>query len=133
MNQEIIIELCEKYRLKYITLIDNDDFDMEILCSDDNDYDVIINKQRIVEGIDIRRAHVIWIENKPNNNATTIQLIGRCRRNALLWRDDIDICLPKYRTLLQKTRISKVLLTCFSPKKNLHLIWIIFQIIKSFF
>ena len=31
------------------------------------------------------------MDNQPKNNATTIQVIGRCRRNALLYRNDIDI------------------------------------------
>ena len=29
------------------------------LCLDDNEYDVIINKYKLVEGIDIKRAHKI--------------------------------------------------------------------------
>jgi hypothetical protein len=77
---------------------------MSELCKDDCEYDVIINQQKIVEGIDIRRAHVLWMENEPAKAATTIQMIGRCRRNALLWRDDIDICAPENQTLLEQTR-----------------------------
>ena len=100
-----IIKKCEESHLKHISLIDNNDFIMSDLCRDDNEYDVIINKQKIVEGIDIRRAHVIWIENEPANSATTIQLIGRCRRNALLWKDDIDILSAENASLLKSTRI----------------------------
>lgn len=92
------------YKLKTISIVDNDNYDMQELCEDDNAYDIIINKQKIIEGIDIRRAHVLWIENEPNNPATTIQIIGRCRRNALLWRDDIDILNVKNRKLLNYTR-----------------------------
>ncbi len=98
-----IINKCEKENLKYIN-ITTEDFDMQDLCEDNNEYDVIINKFKIVEGIDIRRAHVLYMDNQPSNNATTIQVIGRCRRNALLYRNDIDILAPKNEKLLEKTR-----------------------------
>jgi hypothetical protein len=98
-----IIHLCKKYGLNYIDLND-DDYVMAELCKDDNIYDVIINKYKIVEGIDIRRAHVLYMDNKPNNNATTIQAIGRCRRNALLYRTDVDILDPQNEKLLEQTR-----------------------------
>lgn len=98
-----IIELCKKNKLKYID-ITNEPFIMAELCDDDNEYDVIINKMKIVEGIDIRRAHVLFMDNQPSNVATTIQVIGRCRRNALLYRDDIDILDPSNKELLKNTR-----------------------------
>lgn len=101
---EIIEQLCGKYNLKFISLVDNTDFDMSEICEDDNEYDVVINKQKITEGIDIRRAHVLWLENQPNNVATIIQTIGRCRRNALLWRTDIDILDKSNAELLEQTR-----------------------------
>lgn len=99
----IAINECIKRNLKYIN-ITTDDYDMSDICEDNNEYDVIINKFKIVEGIDIRRAHVIWLENEPGNPKTTIQLIGRCRRNALLYRDDIDIFKPCNQKLLENTR-----------------------------
>ena len=98
-----IIELCKKNKLKYID-ITNEPFIMAELCKDDNEYDVIINKMKIVEGIDIRRAHVLFMDNQPSNVATTIQVIGRCRRNALLYRNDIDILDPSNEELLKNTR-----------------------------
>ena len=98
-----IIELCKKNKLKYID-ITNEPFIMAELCDDDNEYDFIINKMKIVEGIDIRRAHVLFMDNQPSNVATTIQVIGRCRRNALLYRDDIDILDPSNKELLKNTR-----------------------------
>ncbi|SES89045.1 Type III restriction enzyme, res subunit [Pseudobutyrivibrio sp. C4] len=100
---EHIVFLCEKNNLKWID-ITNDDYVMAELCEDNNEYDVIINKFKIVEGIDIRRAHVLYMDNQPENNATTIQVIGRCRRNALLYRNDIDIFLPENKKLLEETR-----------------------------
>lgn len=100
---EIIIKLCKKNNLKYID-ITNEDFIMAELCEDDNEYDVIINKFKLIEGIDIRRAHVLYMDNQPSNNATIIQAIGRCRRNALLYRDDIDILAPENDELLKATR-----------------------------
>lgn len=87
---ERVISGCIERNLKYIN-ITTDSFDMSRLCEDDCPYDVIINKFKIVEGIDLRRAHVVYMTNEPNNVATTIQIIGRCRRNALLYRNDIDI------------------------------------------
>ena len=102
--EQEVLKKCEEYNLKAVTLIDNDDHRTADLCKDNNEYDVIINKQKITEGIDIRRAHVLWMENQPNNIATTIQAIGRCRRNALLWRDDIDILAPENKKLLEQTR-----------------------------
>lgn len=99
----IAINECIKRKLKYIN-ITTDDYDMSDICEDNNRYDVIINKFKIVEGIDIRRAHVIWLENEPGNTKTTIQLIGRCRRNALLYRNDIDIFKSSNKKLLKDTR-----------------------------
>lgn len=98
-----IIELCNSFGLKYIN-ITTEDFDMSELCEDNNEYDVIINKFKIVEGIDIRRAHILYMDNQPSNTSTTIQVIGRCRRNALLYRDDIDIFASKNKKLLEETR-----------------------------
>ena len=98
-----IIKQCKKHNLKYINITE-EDFDMSDLCRDDNGYDVIINKFKIVEGIDIRRAHVLYMDNQPSNNKTTIQVIGRCRRNALLYRNDIDIFAKENKALLENTR-----------------------------
>ena len=98
-----IVNQSESRGLKWIDL-NEQDYDIRNLCKDDNSYDVIINKMKIVEGIDLRRAHVIYLGNVPDNNATIIQLIGRIRRNALLWRDDIDIFNPSNANLLSLTR-----------------------------
>lgn len=100
---DTVVELCKKYNLKYID-ITNQKFSMTALCEDDNEYDVIINKMKIVEGIDIRRAHILYMDNQPKNVSTTIQLIGRCRRNALLYRNDIDIFTEENKELLKATR-----------------------------
>ena len=100
---EKVILLCKKKKLKWINITD-EDYIMKEICEDDNEYDVIINKFKIVEGIDIRRAHVLYMTNEPKNPATTIQVIGRCRRNALLYRDDIDILDPQNSGLLKHTR-----------------------------
>ncbi len=100
---KITIDLCKKHKLKYINITD-EEYDMSDICRDDNEYDVIINKFKITEGIDIRRAHVLYMTNEPKNPATTIQVIGRCRRNALLYRDDIDILAPENEELLKNTR-----------------------------
>ncbi len=98
-----IVGLCEKYNLKYIDLND-DPYVMAKLCEDDNENDVIINKFKLNEGIDIRRAHSLWLSSSPANASTTIQAIGRCRRNALLYRNDIDILAPENKKLLEETR-----------------------------
>ena len=100
---KMIVDLCNKNHLKYIDITE-DEFIMNQLCEDNNEYDVIINKFKIVEGIDIRRAHVLYMDNQPGNNATTIQVIGRCRRNALLYRKDIDIMSSENENLLNQTR-----------------------------
>lgn len=100
---QMIVSLCNAYGLKY-TDLSEDEYVMADLCRDDNEYDVLINKFKIVEGIDIRRAHILYMDNQPNNNKTTIQVIGRCRRNALLYRDDIDILAEENRDLLETTR-----------------------------
>lgn len=89
-----IVNFCKKNSLTYISLID-ESHNILKLCEDDNPIDVIINKFKIVEGIDIRRAHVLYMDNEPSNAATTIQVIGRCRRNALLYRNDVDIFKDK--------------------------------------
>lgn len=105
-NQELydrIIQACKQHGLECIDISD-EAFDMADLCQDDNKYDVIINKFKIVEGIDIRRAHVLYMDNQPANDATTIQIIGRCRRNALLYRNDIDILALHNHALLESTR-----------------------------
>lgn len=98
-----VIDLCKQNNLKYINITE-EDFDMSDLCKDDNEYDVIINKFKIVEGIDIRRAHVLYLDNQPSNTKTTIQVIGRCRRNALLYNNDIDIFDPANKAILKNTR-----------------------------
>lgn len=107
VNDEVlykeIVKLCKKNNLQYIDITE-DPFVMAELCEDDNPYDVIINKYKLVEGIDIRRAHVLFMDNQPKNVATTIQVIGRCRRNALLYRDDIDILAAENQSLLKQTR-----------------------------
>ena len=100
---DLVITVCQKYNLKYINITE-EDFNMSDLCKDDNEYDVIINKFKIVEGIDIRRAHVLYLDNQPSSNKTTIQVIGRCRRNALLYNNDVDIFDPANKTLLKNTR-----------------------------
>ena len=97
-----VIAACEERGLKFINITE-ESFDMSDLCKDDNEYDVILNKFKIVEGIDIRRAHVLYMTNEPSNAATTIQVIGRCRRNALLYRNDIDIFAPENDELHSNT------------------------------
>ena len=99
-----IIALCKKYKLKYLSLINYDDYDMSEICEDDNEIDVLLYRQKLDMGIDIRRAHVIYIENSPNNASTIIQSIGRCRRNAMFWRQDVDILAPQNKALLHNTR-----------------------------
>lgn len=100
-----IMSLCIEKHIRCISLVGYDDYDMSDLCKDNCDIEAIIYMQKMDVGIDIRRAHVIWIQTKPKNATTTIQCVGRCRRNALFWRDDIDILAPKNRALLEKTRI----------------------------
>ena len=99
-----IEEQCQKMNLRCLSLVNFDDYDMSELCKDDNDADVLIYKQKLDMGVDIRRAHIIFIENHPNNPSTIIQSIGRARRNALFWRQDIDILAPENEELLAMTR-----------------------------
>lgn len=99
-----IIRLCEQHHLKYKNITEDNDYVMAELCKDNNPYDVIINKFKLVEGIDIRRAHVLYMDSQPDNDITTIQVIGRCRRNALLYRNDVDILSPENKQLLKDTR-----------------------------
>ena len=109
-----IISACKKYGLKYIDKRGDAEnaTTVEELCMDDNPYDVIITYQKFVEGIDIGRAHVIYIQNTPKNQKTTVQLIGRCRRNALWNRDTekigIDIYSESNRNLFDATKICYV-------------------------
>ena len=105
---ELVISLCNKYKLSYRYIVGGQQDIVRNLCDDDNDCDVIINKFVITEGIDIRRACVVYLDNIPGNVATTIQVIGRCRRNALLYNYDktnIDILDNKNTKLLENTRI----------------------------
>ena len=105
VNEQVTDEffsLAEEYNLKIINITDSD-VDVQNLCQNDNEIDIIVNKMKITEGIDIPRGSVFYIGNKPNNEATVIQLIGRVRRNALLWNDDIDIFLPENSKLLEET------------------------------
>lgn len=68
---DAVITLCKAHNLKYINITD-ENFDMSDLCRDDNEYDVIINKFKLIEGVDIRRAHVLYMDNQPGNDITTI-------------------------------------------------------------
>ena len=101
---DAIIKECAKRNLSVIDLNEDDEVQLADICKDDNPYDVIINKMKIVEGVDLRRAHVAYLGNVPTNPDTIIQFMGRCRRNALLWRNDIDILDEKNRELLEATR-----------------------------
>lgn len=96
------LDLCKKNDLKVIDITNHNE-DVQELCKNDNSFDVIINKMKITEGIDIPRANVIYIGNRPSNESTVIQLIGRVRRNALLWHKDIDIFSPQNTELLAET------------------------------
>ena len=98
-----IIKESEKRGLKWIDLNENN-ISMSELCKDDNEYDVIINKMKIVEGVDLKRAHIMYLGNVPENNKTIIQFAGRARRNALLWREDFDIFNKEYTSLFNSTR-----------------------------
>lgn len=98
-----IEKACTERDLKFINITD-ESFDMSDLCLDENPYDVIINKFKITEGIDLKRCHVVYLDSKPGNEATIVQVIGRARRNALFWRKDIDILKPAYSELLAETR-----------------------------
>ncbi len=106
--EDAIKSMCEEMKFQCITLVDNSNFNMQQLCKDDDTYDVVINKMKIVEGVDMRRAHVLWLERRPKNITTLIQFIGRALRNALLWREDIDILSPDHKTLLENTRQAHV-------------------------
>lgn len=96
------ISLADEYKLKIVNITD-EDVNIQNLCKNDNEFDIIVNKMKITEGIDIPRGSVFYIGNRPNNEATVIQLIGRVRRNALLWNDDVDIFLPENSKLLEET------------------------------
>ena len=102
-NLKRVERACRARALRFINITD-EAFDMSQLCEDDNEYDVIINKFKITEGIDLRRCHVIYMDTKPENEATVVQVIGRARRNALFWRKDIDILKPALSKLLKETR-----------------------------
>lgn len=102
-NLDRVIEECRKRNLSYINITD-ENYDMSDICEDDNQYDVIINKFKITEGIDLKRCHVIYMDSKPSNEATVVQVIGRARRNALFWRNDIDIMAKENSELLEDTR-----------------------------
>lgn len=103
LHDQITTE-CEKRDLKYIDLNEDDTVSMKELCQDDNEYDVIINKRKIVEGVDLKRAHVMYLGNIPSNPATIIQFAGRARRNALLWKTDFDIFDERYADLYNATK-----------------------------
>ena len=103
LHDQITTE-CEKRGLKYIDLNEDDTVSMKELCQDDNEYDVIINKRKIVEGVDLKRAHVMYLGNIPSNPATIIQFAGRARRNALLWKNDFDIFDERYADLYNSTK-----------------------------
>ena len=105
VNEQVTDEffsLANEYKLKIINITDSN-VDVQNLCKNDNEFDIIVNKMKITEGIDIPRGSVFYIGNRPNNEATVIQLIGRVRRNALLWNDDVDIFLPDNSRLLEET------------------------------
>ena len=102
-NLERVITQCQKRNLKYINITD-EMYDMSEICEDNNQYDVIINKFKITEGIDLKRCHVIYMDSKPSNEATVVQIIGRARRNALFWRNDVDILTRENADLLSETR-----------------------------
>ena len=102
--RDIIKEESALRGLKWIDLNEREGYDIQELCDDNNEYDVVIQKLKVQEGVDIRRAHVIYLGNVPENHKTIIQFIGRGRRNALLWRKDFDIFDLKYRDIFESTK-----------------------------
>lgn len=110
LDENISKDLRKSAEAKGLKCIDlnDDNFKMLDICDDDSEYDVIINKMKIIEGVDIRRCHVIYIQNNIGKDSTNIQLVGRSRRNALLWRDDIDIFSKENEELLKQTLISYI-------------------------
>lgn len=103
-----IIRISNEYGFKYINISDKDctddyNYDIDELCKDDNEYDVIITKMKLSEGIDIRRAQVAFFANEANPT-TFIQRLGRIKRNALIYRDDIDIFSDKYIDVFNTTK-----------------------------
>ena len=110
LDEKISKDLRKSAEAKGLKCIDlnDDDFKTLDIYDDDSEYDVIINKMKIIEGVDIRRCHVIYIQNNIGKDSTNIQLVGRSRRNALLWRDDIDIFSKENEELLKQTLISYI-------------------------
>lgn len=110
LDEKLNKEIREYAKLCNLNVIDlNDDtFNMKAICSDDSIYDIIINKMKIVEGVDIRRCHVMYISNKIGTDTTNVQLIGRSRRNALLWRNDIDLFKDISKDLFRETQKSYI-------------------------
>lgn len=102
--RDLIYIESKKRNLKVIDLNEDNITQVQELCEDNNEYDVIIQKMKIVEGVDIRRAHIVYLGNIPSNPDTIIQFIGRARRNALLWRQDFDIFDTQFSTLFEETR-----------------------------
>ena len=99
-NEKIVKEiekesLNRKFNVKNLSHIKNHPREINnICCCDENETDVVITKLKITEGIDFRRCHCVYLDNFPKK--TTIkQFIGRASRNALFWREDIDIFAEK--------------------------------------
>lgn len=107
-NTNDIIRISDEFGFRYINISDKgctDDYNYNIdeLCKDDNEYDVIIAKMKLSEGIDIRRAQVAFFANDAKSS-TFIQRLGRIRRNALIYRDDIDIFSDTYTDIFNVTK-----------------------------
>lgn len=97
---------CKNFNLNYVDLNDRKSKDIikiSDLCKNNNIYDVIITKNKITEGIDLQRCHVIYFGNYPKLN-TELQTIGRSKRNALFWKEDFDIFDPKNLRIAEETK-----------------------------
>ena len=97
-SEEECVEACKKLNLTY-KKITNTRTNVQKLCKNNSDIDVIIQKYKMTEGIDIQRCHVLWMDNKPQDVATSIQFAGRSCRNALLYANpreiEMDIFAPE--------------------------------------
>jgi superfamily II DNA or RNA helicase len=112
-----ITKLLEKYNYKYAEYYtDTKTESIDVLCEDDNKYDVIFQFEAIKEGVDIRRAYVFYAYEEFSNDTTITQFRGRIARNPLF----INKTLYTYEKKVREAALQGYFYVCEDQDESMY-------------